>query len=187
VEENYLTGLDYSCLPWCNEAWEKLVPKNLTHPAASRQGQLLVAAFTLVWEVRNAGANWDDTLELFLACQEFVTRDLCDGTFDSRVCEYVRGAFAELSRWMGRESEDYTKVYDSIGRVYTLAHHWCRLHSEPLPPQIVCWERAAQELPLAVTNGANQELQQTRPVRLCGKCTSPWGGLLSLAFARRRL
>jgi hypothetical protein len=142
VEEDYLRGDDYGSLPWCNEVWYRLVPQNLSHPASSRQGQLLVAAFTLVWEVRNAGANWDDKPELYAACEDFLTRHLCDGTFDSLVCEFARGAFVELNRWMGRESEDYDRVYKSLNRVMTLTYHWCRLHPDSIAPEPVTWEAA---------------------------------------------
>jgi len=140
VDEEYLTGPDYSGLPWCNYLWHKLAPQYLNHRAASRQGQLLVAGFTLVWEVRNVGANWDNKPELYMACQEFLNRHLSDGTFDSRVSQFVCEAFVELNRWMGRESEDWDRVYKSINRVLTLAYHWCRLHPDSIAPELVAWE-----------------------------------------------
>jgi hypothetical protein len=142
MKEDYLTGPDADYLPWCDELWKQLVPHDLTHPATSRQGQLLVAAFTLAWEVRNAGANWDDKPELYAACESFVSRHLCDGTFDSQVCAFVEGAFAELHQWMDRESQDYERVYNSINQVETLTYHWCRLHPVPIAPEQVKWESA---------------------------------------------
>ncbi len=140
MEDDFPTGPDPAWLIWCDNLLKRLVPEDMTRPASSRQGQLLVAAFMLAWEVRNAGANWDDKREEFNACEEFVVRHLCDGTLGDRVTEFVRKTFAELHRWMNRESEDFAGLYTAMNRVDGLAYHWCRLHPDPISPEVVPWE-----------------------------------------------
>jgi hypothetical protein len=140
VEVDLTTGPDPTWLVWCDNLLKRLVPENMSRPAPSPQGQLLVAAFNLAWEVRNAGANWEDQRERFAACEEFVARHLCDGTLGNRVAEFVGGTFAQLRRWMNRESKDYTGLYEAMNRVDELAYHWCRLHPEPIAPEVVPWE-----------------------------------------------
>lgn len=142
MDEDYLSGPDYWSLSWCGEQAQQLTPEVYNQRANSRQGQLLVAAFGFKWELRNAGANWEDYPEKYAAYSEFVVRHLCDGTFEARVCAFVRGAIAELYRWMRREVGGQ-KVYDAMARVVTLAHHWCRLHPAPIPPEVVLWETVA--------------------------------------------
>jgi len=140
VDDEFPNGPDPAWLVWCDKLLKRLVPEDMTRPASSRQGQLLVATFTLVWEVRNAGANWEEQPELFTACEEFVARHLCDGTLGGRAAEFVRRTFAHLHRWMNRETKDYTGLYEAMDRMDGLAYHWCRLHPEPIPPEVVPWE-----------------------------------------------
>ncbi|OWK38422.1 hypothetical protein [Fimbriiglobus ruber] len=140
MDDEYPNGPDPAWLVWCDKLLKRLVPEDMFSPATSRQGQLLVAASTLFWEVRNAGANWDDKPELFAACEEFVARHLCDGTMGGWVAEFVRGTFAHLHRWMDRETQDYAGLYEAMFRLDGLAYHWCRLHPEPIPPEVVLWE-----------------------------------------------
>jgi hypothetical protein len=142
LEAEFPTGPDPEWLIWCDRLLKQLVPEDMTRPASSRQGQLLVAAFTLRWEVRNAGANWEDKLEEFEACEEFVTRHLCDGTLGDKVAVFVRRTFAHLHQWMNFESKNYGGLYVAMNRVDELAYYWCRLHPEPIAPEVVSWERS---------------------------------------------
>ena len=142
MAEDYLDGLLYMEMPWCRELLFRFTPEVYSQSATSRQGQLLVASSALNGAVIDGGVNWDDFPELWTAREEFVIRHLCDGTFDARVCEFVRAAVMGLNRWMNRESRNYKAAYDSIARVYTLAYHWCRLHPDPIPPLSVPWEEA---------------------------------------------